>query len=138
MHHETQITVRFGETDLLGHVNNVSYFTYLEHARIQFFKELSTEDIKDAWRFILASVKCDFLAQAYFDQTLTITTTVSRIGNKSFDLKQRIFDSKTGEPVAEGHSTIVYFDFQEQKSLPLIKELRERLEQYASPGATAQ
>lgn len=127
---ETNITVRFGETDLLGHVNNVSYFAYLEHARVQFFKVLTTREKNDAWQFILASVKCDFLAQAYFDQSLTIVTKVARIGNKSFELEHVISDNETGKLVAKGHSTVVYFDFKEQESKPIPENVREKLEQY--------
>jgi len=28
--HEIQVNVRFSETDALGHINNASYFVYLE------------------------------------------------------------------------------------------------------------
>ncbi|MFS8580448.1 MAG: acyl-CoA thioesterase [Novibacillus thermophilus] len=130
MVHETPIRVRFGETDLLGHVNNVSFFSYLEHARVQFFKELTRQLDHKTWRYILASIKCDFLAQVYFDQSLRVVTKVSRIGNKSFDLEQPIVDSETGNLVAKGHSTIVYFDFKEQKSQPIPEHIREALVQY--------
>lgn len=130
MKHETNLTVRFGETDLLGHVNNASYFTYLEQARVEFFKELDSGEGAKSWQFILASTKCDFLAQAYFDQALTVVTKVTRIGNKSFQLAQPIYDSKTGETIADAESTIVYFDFGDQKSKSIPAEMREKLEQY--------
>lgn len=135
MQHETNITVRFGETDLLGHVNNASYFSYLEHARVEFFKALSSDEgyQYDKWQFILATIKCDFLKQAYFDQELTIGTKVSRIGNKSFTLKQPIYDKETGKLVADGESVIVYFDFDEQTSKPIPEVLRRRLKEYIEP-----
>lgn len=38
--YETQVKVRFCETDALGHINNTSYFIYLEEARIAFFEEM--------------------------------------------------------------------------------------------------
>lgn len=31
--HEIQVTIRLCETDALGHINNASYFVYLEEAR---------------------------------------------------------------------------------------------------------
>lgn len=130
MQHETYLTVRFGETDLLGHVNNASYFSYLEHARIEFFKELDTEKNYNGWQFILATIKCDFVAQTFFDQELTIATKITRIGNSSFTLKQPIYDRKTGKLLADGESVIVYFDFEEQKSKPLPSYWREGLERY--------
>lgn len=135
MQHETYLTVRFGETDLLGHVNNASYFSYLEHARVNFFKALSSDDgyQYDKWQFILATIKCDFLAQTYFDQELTIATKVSRVGNTSFTLEQPMYDRKTGTLVASGESVLVYFDFDEQTSKPVPGALREKLDQYLEP-----
>lgn len=130
MKHETSLVVRFGETDLLGHVNNSYYFTYLEQARIAFVKHLESEKSLRSWRFILASIKCDFLEQAYFDQALTIVTQVGRIGNKSFELVQPIIDQKSGKQIAVGESTLVYFDFDKQQSKPIPTALRGKLEQY--------
>lgn len=130
MQHETDLTVRFGETDLLGHVNNASYFSYLEHARIEFFKALDHEKNYDGWQFILASIKCDFVAQTFFDQEIQIVTKVSRIGNSSFTLKQPIYDRKTGELLADGESVIVFFDFDDQKSKPVPEYWRDKLEHY--------
>ncbi|HEU5140147.1 MAG TPA: thioesterase family protein [Bacillales bacterium] len=135
MQHETNLTVRFGETDLLGHVNNASYFSYLEHARVEFFKALSSDDDYqyDQWQFILATIKCDFLAQAYFDQDLTIGTKVSRVGNSSFTLEQPIYDEKTGTLIAKGESVIVHFDFEEQSSKPVPEALRKKLDKFIEP-----
>lgn len=123
-----EVTVRFGETDALGHVNNASYFIYLEEARVRFFQELGFPMDTTNWNFILASTKCDFVGQAYFSQSLKIITTVSHIGNKSFTLHHEIVDSKTNQVIARGTATIVYFDFKEQKSTPIPESLRRHLE----------
>jgi acyl-CoA thioester hydrolase len=36
---EVPVRVRFCETDMAGHVNNTSYFIYLEEARGKFFED---------------------------------------------------------------------------------------------------
>ncbi|KYD31338.1 acyl-CoA thioesterase [Parageobacillus toebii] len=131
--HTTTVNIRFCETDALGHVSNTSYFIYLEEARIRMFEELGYgSDIKE-WRFILASTKCDFVNQAFFGQRLKIETNVSKIGNKSFQLVHRILDEKTGTLIALGESTVVYFNFETQKSEPIPDDLRKQLEQYTIP-----
>ena len=38
---ELEVNVRFSETDALGHINNTSYFIYLEEARMKFFEALA-------------------------------------------------------------------------------------------------
>jgi acyl-CoA thioester hydrolase len=126
--YESYITVRFGETDVLGHVNNASYFIYLEEARIRFFQELGYPMDTKEWQFILASIKCDFLDQAYFSQELKITTIVSHIGSKSFTLSHEIRDAKQDTLIAKGIAVTVYFDFNQQKSETIPSELRNKLE----------
>lgn len=130
MHEEITVKVRCAETDALGHVNNTSYFIYIEEARVEFFAKLGFKMDTNEWRFILASTKCDFASQAYFGQELVVETTVNRIGTKSFGLNHDILDKETGKLIAKGTETVVHFNFNEQKSEPLSESLRNKLEQY--------
>lgn len=127
---EIQVHVRFGETDALGHINNTSYFIYLEEARIRFFESLGFTMQLNDWKFILASTKCDFVSQGYFVQILTVKTYVSRIGSKSFQLEHDIVCSQTNELIAKGNAIIVYYDFKNQKSEELPDLLKEGLKSY--------
>lgn len=126
--HEMEVNVRFCETDLLGHVNNNNFFVYMEDARIRFFNDLNL--VGNDWNFILASTKCDFIKQVYFNQTLLIRSHVGKIGNSSFHLEQEMFEKDSGELVAKGLSVVVQFDFEHQQSKPLSQEMRESLESF--------
>lgn len=126
--HEIEVNVRFCETDLLGHVNNNNFFVYMEDARIRFFNDLAL--VRDDWNFILASTKCDFIKQVYFNQTLIIRSHVGKIGNSSFHLEQEMYEKESGEQVAKGVSVVVQFDFEKQQSHPFSERMRESLESY--------
>jgi acyl-CoA thioester hydrolase len=130
LNHITKIKVRFGETDALGHINNASYFAYLEDARIGFFESIGCNMSTSTWNFILASTKCDFIGQGYFNQVLRITTTVARIGSKSFQLEHEIFDDQTDRMIARGNAIIVYFNFEKQHSEGIPESLRMELERH--------
>ncbi|MDF0725422.1 acyl-CoA thioesterase [Cytobacillus sp. S13-E01] len=130
MKHISKITVRFGETDALGHINNSSYFIYLEEARIRFFESIGYNMNTKTWNFILASTKCDFVDQGYFNQLLKVTTNVSRIGNKSFQLDHDILDDHTGSLIAQANAIIVYFDFEKQQSEVIPELLKVELERH--------
>lgn len=130
MKHISKITVRFGETDALGHINNSSYFIYLEEARIRFFESIGYNMNTKTWNFILASTKCDFVDQGYFNQLLKVTTNVSRIGNKSFQLDHDILDDQTGSLIAQANAIIVYFDFEKQQSEVIPELLKVELERH--------
>ncbi|PPA69292.1 acyl-CoA thioesterase [Jeotgalibacillus proteolyticus] len=131
---ESSVRVRFCETDALGHVNNTSYFIYLEEARIQFFESLGYQMDVDNWKFIIASTKCDFKSQGYFNQDLSITSSISHVGGKSFQLEHQIRCSQTGMVIAEGNAVIVYYDFENQKSAPIPEELRAGLMEHLTKG----
>lgn len=122
-----EVKVRVSETDLLGHVNNASYFIYIEDARVEFLKNALPNREVDDNSYIVASVRCDFIQQAYFGQTLVINTMVSKIGNSSFELLHEMSDKETGQLIAKGESVVVHFNFDKQKSEQLTNETREHL-----------
>ncbi|EKN65303.1 thioesterase superfamily protein [Neobacillus bataviensis LMG 21833] len=128
--HETHVTVRFSETDALGHINNTSYFIYLEEARIRFIEQLGFKMNIENWNFILASTKCDFISQGYFGQELSIKTYVSKIGTKSFQLEHDVVSIKTNELIAQGNAIMVYFNFETQKSEQIPELLKKELKGY--------
>ncbi len=129
--HEITVKVRFSETDALGHVSNISYFIYLEEARIELFRALGFEMDLKKWNVILLSATCHFFKQAFFDQQLTVRSFVTKIGNSSFMIGHRILDAETGQLIAEGEAGAVCFDFEKQKSERLPEAIRNRLEKFA-------
>lgn len=128
--HEITVKVRFSETDALGHVSNISYFIYLEQARIELFRALGFEMELEKWNVILLSAGCTFTNQAFFDQELTISSFITKIGNSSFMIGHRITDAETGQLIAFGEAGAVCFDFNKQKSERLPDAIRSQLEKY--------
>ncbi|WP_079527649.1 acyl-CoA thioesterase [Halobacillus hunanensis] len=127
MNHEIEVRVRFCETDTAGHVNNTSYFIYLEEARGKFFDDVLPDESETLGRFIVASTKCDFLNQAYFGQILKVSTWISHIGTKSFHFNHKIKAADSGVVIAKAEAAIVCFNYNEQKSEPIPENLREVL-----------
>lgn len=128
--HEIEVYVRFSETDAAGHVNNTSYFLYLEEARTKLFKNIAIEedDEQSYLNFILASTSCDYLDQAYAAQTLKISTSISKIGGKSFSVEHEITEVDSDLIVARAFATMVCFNYDDQKTELIPASLRENLE----------
>jgi len=125
--HETRLRVRFGETDLAGHVNNAVYLSYLEEARVDFFRSVfQTERVP----LILASAKLDFMRQVFFPDLIRIETGILRLGRTSFDMIHRLFREQTGEMALIGVATLVRFNYSQQSPEPLDDFWRERLNAY--------
>ena len=128
--HGIEVYVRFCDTDALGHVNNTSYFQYFEEARTKFFKEVYP-DRTSAFSFILASITCDYVSQAFADQTLKVTTYVKRVGNKSFTVNHILSNPENGEKIANSDAVIVCFNYTDQETIIIPESLRLNLENYS-------
>jgi acyl-CoA thioester hydrolase len=110
--------VRFNDCDPMGHVNNATYSTYLEQARIGALGRL--ED------FILARVEIDFRSELRFGEEVEVLSRCSRLGTKSFDLAHEL-RAGDGRVVAEAVSVLVAYDYERAESVELSNTLRERL-----------
>lgn len=116
--HRTDIQVRFGDTDALGHVNNASFAAYAELARLDFLKRFGGS----VRSLILASLHIDFRRQVTFTDEVYVETMVEKIGTSSVTLAQTVFAS--GQRAADIRSAVVYFDYAGNKSRPLTEEMR--------------
>jgi len=127
----TPIKVRFGETDAFGHVNNVSFFTYFEQARLEYFDYLNLlETILEPSHeslIVTANLECHYLSQLFYGQTIDVYVRTSKIGNSSFDLEYAVKEQKLGSMVAVGRGTIVYIDIQTNRSKALPQHSKEIL-----------
>lgn len=129
---KSEVKVRFGETDALGHVNNTSFFAYIEVGRIDFLAHIGASTSLEDWRYVVGHVSCDFIGQAYLSEELIITTYVSQIGNKSFTLMHDILRKSDNHRVAKGKAVLIYFNFETQKSERIPDSIRKKLETYFS------
>jgi acyl-CoA thioester hydrolase len=121
--------VTFRDLDAFGHVNNAVYLTYLENARVAYMREVMDVDTLSDLLVIVASIKIDFRSRASLGETLEIGSRVSRVGEKSFDLDHEI-RGPGGRLVAEAHTVLVGFDYEQDGAMPIPARWRERIEAY--------
>jgi acyl-CoA thioester hydrolase len=119
--HRTDIQMRFADTDALGHVNNATFATYAELARLEFLTALGGS----VRSLILASLYLDFRRQVHLGEAVHVESWVEKLGNSSFTLGQTIYAA--GEKAAEVKSVVVYFDYETQRSKALSDEIRAAL-----------
>ncbi len=125
--HNTTLRVRFGETDMAGHVNNAVYLSYLEEARIQFLQEaLGLKSVP----LILASAHLDFVSQVFFPDVIRIESGLCRLGRSSFDIVHNIYREPSDQLALRSLATVVHFDYEKQASAPIPEEWRQKLEPY--------
>lgn len=125
-----EIAVRFNDCDALGHVNNGTYFTYMEEARAPIFSIFNPELDVQKWNLIVASARCDFLKQVHYGETLTVQSWIGRIGSSSF-VAEHVLTNHSGAFVARGQATLIYFDYEQQRATALPDAVRLQLIQHA-------
>src|SRR5215210_7654850 len=126
--YRTDIQMRFGDTDALGHVNNASYASYAEVARLDFLRCLG----RSVRSLILANLYIDFRRQVCFEEILHVETCVERIGRSSITLAQTIFAGD--QPAADVRSVVVHFDYANATSRELTAEMRNQLAPFVKPA----
>lgn len=132
MKHISKIQIRFADIDKLGHVNNAIYLTYFEQARTLFFEDVFGRESLD-WSkrgLILARAEVDFLQPVFLEDKITVETTCTRIGTKSFDLSYKIIKNDR-EEAAKGLSVLVCFNYSNRSSIEIPSGWKSRLELYS-------
>ncbi|MBP2001924.1 acyl-CoA thioester hydrolase [Paenibacillus shirakamiensis] len=128
------LKIRYCETDMLGHVNNVSYFMYFEQGRIEYFENLCLTDelFSDKRVSIVADLECQYLAQIYLRDPLQLHVRVARIGRSSMDVEYALVAHDNLK--AAGRGTIVLVDTATNKSTPIPDRAREAIRAHEGNG----
>jgi len=129
--HAFQITqqVQWGDQDAFGHVNNVVYFRWFESARIEYFRQAGLGHAKDQGVGpILASIKCDFKRQLIYPDSLLVTASVASIGRTSMKMSHLIYSQAQRAIAAAGDSTLVMFDYTNQRPVLVSDAIRARID----------
>lgn len=122
--HSTTIQTRFSDTDALGHINNASFATYSEIARLEFFSAVGTS----VRSLILANLSIDFRRQVLVGERVHVETWIEKLGSSSVSVGHTIFAND--ERAADVRSVVVHFDYSSNRSAPLAPDLRDRLAAY--------
>lgn len=122
------LPVQWGDQDAFGHVNNTVYFRWFETARIAYCDELGFEGSPATLAPILAAISCNYRRQIKFPDTIRVGAKVTAIGRSSMKMAYLLVSEKLGQVAAEGDSTIVAFDYVENKSQPVPDSIRKKIE----------
>ncbi len=126
--YKTVIETRFADFDMMGHVNNATYFTFLEIARAKYWNYAIKWDWKKTG-VVIASASLDYILPIFLEDNISINVRTSRIGRSSFDLEYLIVKLVDGkeEVCATGKTTCVAFDYATKRSFPIPEDEKARM-----------
>jgi acyl-CoA thioester hydrolase len=106
----------------MGLLHHATYAVYFEQARTEMLRSrgISYRDIEDAGHFlVIIELGCKFKKPAYYDDLLTIRTTVARVTHVKIVHEYRVL--RGDELLAEAHSTLACVDRQgKPQALPAM------------------
>ena len=119
------LRIDWSEMDLFGHVNNVSYFKYVQAARVNYWEVSMLTQLFDEKKIgpILLSTSCQFKIPLFYPGNIIVESRIEFIKNTSFGIHHRILNEQ-GEIAAEAHDVIVTYDFNKNEKVPVSDEFR--------------
>lgn len=128
-----RMRVTYRDVDIMDHVNNAAYFTYMETARCHYYMKLRNVTKPKGLDIIVAAQSCQYLRGLVYDEVFDVHVWPSRIGTTSFTLSYAM-RTPDGEIVARAETVIVMFDYDANAKKPIDPELRQRLETDLAKG----
>ena len=128
--HETEVRVRYAETDQMGIVHHSSYLVWFEVGRSDLcrakgfsYKEMEDQDNA---LMVVAETYCRYKSPAYYEDVLTIRTKVSEIRSRSLRFFYEVYRAVDDLLIAEGETLHLVTD-KDRKVISLPDYYRERL-----------
>ncbi len=114
------IATRWNDNDHYGHVNNATYFEYLDTAGNGWLMQSTGLDIRELPAVgIVASVSCEFYREIGFPDVLEVELFTERIGTSSVTYQLDVFRSGDAEVRARGRFVHVYVDATTRRPVPI-------------------
>ncbi|WP_069675857.1 acyl-CoA thioesterase [Formosa sp. Hel1_33_131] len=108
--HQTKIKVRYAETDQMGVVYHGNYAQYLEIGRLEWltalgisYKEMEANDVM----LPVVSLSLNYKKPAFYDDVLTISTTLVKQPTASIEFNYEIHNS-SGELLTTANTKLVF------------------------------
>jgi acyl-CoA thioester hydrolase len=100
---------RFGDLDVLGHVNNVMIGQLFEEGRMRYAirtRQQSHEEMRSVARFVTASILTSYLGEVHYPAPVEVFTGMSRFGTCSYTLSSLM--RQQGRVVAHSRVVVVH------------------------------
>lgn len=123
--YEMTIPIRWGDMDAMNHVNNTTYFRYLETVRIDWMRSIGCQPDPKGEGPVIVNAFCNFYRQFEYPDEVLLKMYVSDPGRTTFESWATM--EKVAEPgvvCAAGGATTIWVNFPQQKAVGLPDWIR--------------
>ncbi|MBP7184755.1 MAG: acyl-CoA thioesterase [Saprospiraceae bacterium] len=130
---DTTLRVRYAETDQMSYVYYGTYAQYHEVGRVELIRSLglSYRQMEETHKVMMpvVSMNLRYIRPAFYDELLTIRTTVRSLPEKYFDFHTEIF-KENGKLCNGGMVRLCFVDMHTQKTILCPKYLIAIISKY--------
>jgi len=105
--HETEIRVRYNETDAMGFLHHSRFFVYFEIGRTELFRagggDYRAMEASGLF-FVVVKAECRFRSPARYDDIVTLRTKLTRVGPVKLEHDYELL--REGNVLATGHTVL--------------------------------
>jgi acyl-CoA thioester hydrolase len=124
--YEMHIPIRWGDMDAMGHLNNGTYFRYLETIRIDWMHKIGCIPDPQGEGPVIVNAFCNFYQQLVYPGDVLMKMYTSDPGRTTFETwgtMERV--DAPGVICAAGGATTIWVNFPLQKAVALPQWMRE-------------
>ena len=121
------MTTRWMDNDVLGHVNNVTYYSFFDSAITSWFLAHGFLVPGGGPLWMVAENGCRYLSEVAFPDPLTIGLRLGRLGRSSVRWELAVFRGDAEAASAEGFYVHVHVDPQTRRPIPIPDDVRDAI-----------
>jgi len=126
--HFLEITTRWMDNDVYGHVNNVVYYSFFDTVVNRYLIDNGALDFKSgAVIGLVVETQCSYFAPLAYPDRVTAALSVAHLGNSSVRYRVAVFRNDDDSAAAQGHFVHVYVERASNRPVPLPDALRKAL-----------
>lgn len=131
--HDTTHRVLYGQTDQMGYLYYGTYPLLYEQGRVEMLRSLGVtyKDCEQRRQVMMPVVEvcCRYKRPAYYDDLLTIQTTIDALPTKMITFQHSIYNAE-GHYLNEGHVKLFFVDMQTDRRVSCPSIIVEGLKPY--------
>lgn len=121
------MSIRWGDMDAYGHVNNTVYFRYMEQARVEYLEALGIRVMPQGSAPVIINAACTFLMPLNYPGMVEVRMFCGQPGRSSVPTHYEIRLQGDDTLYATGDAKIVWMDVATGRSAAIPEVVRAKL-----------
>jgi acyl-CoA thioester hydrolase len=129
----TRIKVPFRDVDMMGHVNNAVYLSYMEQARGDAWEAWFGHGAYHRMPYLVGEAHIRYTAPAHLRDTIEVGTRLTAVGRRTYTLEYLFRRASDQTQLALASTVLVFLDLTTMKSVDTPEEFKAKALEFGVP-----